>query len=269
MIADIKVGIQGWDHPEWVGRSYPTNISSSEWLIQYARRFPTVEINDTFYGLPPEPAVRRWRDSVQSGFVFAPKAPQQITHEQRFATGGGLLKRFLDRVSLLEDKLGPILLVAPPGFLPDDDSKAVLRRFVEQLPSDFSWALELKHIGWYTDEVHDLLAHRNVATVTGESRWVRRPSMLKLTERPTAKFAYVRWNNLVEEKSRSVHPDIAENVAAIWEESLVRLCGLVSHVYGYFHVRANGDGLRSAKDLQYSIGERRLEASVSVDREPR
>jgi uncharacterized protein YecE (DUF72 family) len=269
VIANVKLGIQGWHHPEWVGRAYPTNISSSEWLVQYSRRFSTVELDDTFYGLPAEPVVRRWRDSVHTGFSFAPKLPQQITHERRFATDGGLLERFLDRISLLGENLGPILLVAPLGFQPEAENKATLCRFVEQLPSDFRWALELKHEAWHTDEIQDVLAKRNVATVTGESRWLRRTSMLRLLEQPSADFAFLRWNSPIETKPLSGQPENAESATAVWKEPLERLCELVSTVYGYFHVRAFGDGLRTAKELQYSIDELLLETSVSADRESR
>jgi uncharacterized protein YecE (DUF72 family) len=265
VITNFKLGMQGWNHQEWVGRAYPTNISSAQWLTQYARRFPTVEIDDTFYGLPPEPLVRRWRESVESDFTFAPKVPQQISHEQRFTVGGGLLSRFLDRISLLEDALGPLLLIAPLGFRTDNESVAKLHRFINQLPSDFRWALELKHAGWCTDETFDLLESKNVAFVVGASRWIRLPLMLKLSERPTADFAYVRWHGPPAGKTAVREPIDVENPAAVWNEPLVRLSGLVGAVYGYFHLRAYGDGLRSAQGLQYCIDQRQLEASASDD----
>ncbi len=267
MIANVSLGIQGWNHPGLVGRSYPTSVPSSEWLAQYAARLPTVEIDDTFYGIPPEPVVLRWRDSVGAEFSFAPKAPQQITHERRFSKGGGLLARFLDRILLLGEHLGPILLVAPPGFAPDDENKATLRSFVEQLPSDFRWALELKNVGWFTDEIHDMLARANVATVAGESRWIHRSAMLNRTVQPSADFAYIRWCNTAEAGPPSQKVGGEESVTAIWEEPIARLCGLVSSVYGYFHVRAFGDGLRSAEQVQAAIGKCGLEASASQDQQ--
>jgi uncharacterized protein YecE (DUF72 family) len=262
VIANLKLGMQGWSHEEWVGRAYPTNIPSSRWLNQYSTRFPTVEVDDTFYGLPPEPLVLNWRESVEEEFTFSPKVPQQITHEQRFAPSGGLLKRFLDRVSLLNETLGPLLLIAPPGFRPDDENEATLRRFIENLPTDFSWALELKHAGWCTDETHELLASRNVALVAGTSRWIATPRMAELTERPSADFAYIRWNCVSNGRTQAGEDVDAGVTTAFWEQTLVRLCGLVDTVYGYFHTRAFGDGLRSAKNLQYSIDQRRPDESV-------
>jgi uncharacterized protein YecE (DUF72 family) len=262
VIENLKLGMQGWKHEEWVGRTYPTNIPRSRWLCQYSTRFPTVEVDETFYGVPPEPLVRLWRDSVESDFSFSLKVPQQITHEQRFAVGGGLLNRFLDRVSFLEEKLGPVLLISPPGFLPDDDNKATLRRFIDHLPSDFGWALELKNDGWHTDAIHDMLSNRNVALVTGTSRWISLPVMLRMAEKPSADFAYIRWNIPSYPRTKPGEKVDARANTAVWEETLARLCGLVDSVYGYFHSRAFGNGLRSAKDLQYSIDQSRPGASV-------
>ncbi len=262
MIANLKLGMQGWHHEEWVGRAYPTNIPSSRWLNQYSTRFPAVEIDDTFYGLPPEPVVRHWRASVESEFTFSPKVPQQITHVQRFAPGGGLLKRFLNRISLLGETLGPLLLIAPAGFRRDEENDATLRRFIANLPSDFSWALELKHWGWCTYEIHELLASRNVAFVTGTSRWIPATHMTQLTERPSADFAYVRWNTAPNQRPPAEGDVIADAATAHLEVTLERLCGQVDGVYGYFHTRAFGDGLRTANDLQYTMDQSRPEASV-------
>jgi uncharacterized protein YecE (DUF72 family) len=260
----LHLGIQGWDHPQWDERLYPGDIPRSAWLGLYAQRFSTVEVDDTFYGVPPEPLVCRWRDSVPPDFRFAVKAPQQITHEHRFAGGGGLLSRFLDRLSLLAEKLGPVLLLAPPAFEPTDATVATLGCFVNELPTGFKWALEVRHEAWLTDQLHDLLAARNVALVLGESRWLRRAVMAEWAKRPTADFAYVRWNsNSVTPRRSDATTGRDEPVTAVWPKTLERLAGLVTAVYGYFNVNAFGDGLRSAEELQFTFGQRWLEASVA------
>jgi uncharacterized protein YecE (DUF72 family) len=175
------------------------------------------------------------------------------------------LKRFLDRISLLEGKLGPLLLVAPPGFEPDDASRAALRGFVNELPTGFRWALELKHVGWFTNEVLDLLAGRNVALVSGENRWINRFSMLDLAKKPTADFAYVRWNNRPRLERTVEQSKSKEYVTANWARPLEELSSLVKAVYGYFNINAYGNGLRSAEELQSTIGQQWLEASVDRD----
>ena len=261
--SNCLLGIQGWEHPEWIGSWYSPSLESTAMLGEYSQRFRTVEVDDTFYGIPPEPVVRRWRDSVPANFSFALKAPQQVTHEQRFAGQGGLLKRFLERVSILEGKLGPVLFVAPISFEPNDTTRDVLRGFVKELPTGFMWALELRHVGWFTEETHDLFTSKNVALVFGENRWIRRRTMLDLTKRPTADFAYVRWNTRPNADPRAEQLRNKEQVTTNWAATLEGLSSHVKTVHGYFNINSYGNGLRSAEELQGRIGQQWLEASVS------
>ncbi|HEY3304316.1 MAG TPA: DUF72 domain-containing protein, partial [Candidatus Binatia bacterium] len=53
MAGKIYVGTSGWNYKHWMnGAFYPPSCPQSEWLDFYARRFGTVEINNSFYRLP-------------------------------------------------------------------------------------------------------------------------------------------------------------------------------------------------------------------------
>ena len=52
-------------------------------LGYYAGRFPTVEINNTFYRMPKESVLLDWASKVPPSFRFAIKASQRITHHGR------------------------------------------------------------------------------------------------------------------------------------------------------------------------------------------
>jgi uncharacterized protein YecE (DUF72 family) len=49
-------------------------------IAEYPRRFPVVEVQQTFYEPPSEKVMRRWRASVPDGFEFTIKAWQLVTH---------------------------------------------------------------------------------------------------------------------------------------------------------------------------------------------
>ena len=51
--ADLRVGCSGWQYRHWRGDFYPASLSVSRWFEHYARSFDTVEINNSFYRLPP------------------------------------------------------------------------------------------------------------------------------------------------------------------------------------------------------------------------
>lgn len=226
-------------------------------LRTYSRAFRTVEVDATFYGLPPEQAVTSWRDGVPNGFVFALKVPQQITHEGRFSNRDGLLRQFLDRASLLDHKLGPLLLQMAAGFKPTEESRAVLRDFLNSLPGDFRWALEFRRAEWLTPDVLDLLRSRNVAVALVESRWIRRAAMLDLALEPTADFAYLRWTGSAGAKTggRTSWANRSQ-VLSVWAVAVQEMLGMVGTVFGYFGKRFTGSGPHSMTDFQHMICEK-------------
>ena len=71
-----------------------------EW---YARQFDTVEINNSFYRLPPESALQSWRETVPAGFRFALKGSRFITHMKKLKEPGPALAKFFS----CGDLLGP------------------------------------------------------------------------------------------------------------------------------------------------------------------
>src|SRR5438445_317802 len=67
------VGCSGWMYRDWRGPFYPADLPQRRWLEHYAARFDTVEVNNTFYRLPPATTVDRWAAEVPAGFLFALK----------------------------------------------------------------------------------------------------------------------------------------------------------------------------------------------------
>ena len=86
----VWVGTSGYNYPEWKGSFYPADLAAKKMLPYYAARFPTVEINYTFYRMPTEKLVAGWAEQVPSPYQFTLKALRRITHdgreERRFET---------------------------------------------------------------------------------------------------------------------------------------------------------------------------------------
>ncbi|HEX8897428.1 MAG TPA: DUF72 domain-containing protein, partial [Chthoniobacterales bacterium] len=56
----IRLGTCAWSFEEWRGNFYPADLPPARWLEFYARYFPAVEIDSTFYHTPTEATIRRW-----------------------------------------------------------------------------------------------------------------------------------------------------------------------------------------------------------------
>jgi uncharacterized protein YecE (DUF72 family) len=181
----IYLGTQGWSYKSWEGVFYPKDTPSTNFLAEYAKKLRAVEIDSTFYATPRLSTVKQWNEVTPDDFHFTAKFPQKITHEKMLKQVGPDVAVFLDAMSLLGPKLGPLLLQFPYTFKPDQ--RAVLEEFLAALPSNFRYAVEVRQRGWLQDWFFDLLTGHRVALVLADYAY-----MPKLA-RATADFTYIRW----------------------------------------------------------------------------
>jgi uncharacterized protein YecE (DUF72 family) len=181
--AHVFVGTSGYNYPEWRGTFYPEKFSTDKMLAYYAERFPTVEINYTFYRMPTEKLLAGWAAGTPDSFSFTLKAPRRITHDSKLQRCEELLEVFCRTARTLGPKLATLLFQLPPTFKKD---VAVLRAFLELLPEGTRAALEFRHASWFDAEVFDALRSRNIALCVADSEKLHAPVEI------TADYAYFR-----------------------------------------------------------------------------
>lgn len=177
MIERYHLGCPVWGHRAWVGELFTRDAEPADFLRQYASVFNTVEGNTTFYGLPRPSTVARWREEAPRGFRFCFKFPRTVSHEGRLDAKTGEALSFLTLLSSLEDRLGPFMLQLPPSFGPE--SLPALERFLDRLPSDFDYAVELRHATFFaggSDEARldAMLRPREIDRVIFDARGLNR-----------------------------------------------------------------------------------------------
>src|SRR5437016_3840028 len=99
----IWIGTSGYNYPEWKGSFYPSDLPAAKMLPYYAARFPTVEINYTFYRMPNEKLVGGWAAQTPSPYKLTLKAPRRITHDNRLKNCGDLVRAFCGVAGTLGD----------------------------------------------------------------------------------------------------------------------------------------------------------------------
>ena len=177
------VGTSGYNYPEWRGTFYPEKFSTDKMLAYYAERFPTVEINYTFYRMPTEKLLAGWASGTPDGFTFTLKAPRRITHDAKLQRCEDLVQSFCRTARTLGPKLAVLLFQLPPTFKRNLD---VLRAFVDLLPEGTRAAFEFRHASWHDAEVFATLRERNVALCVADSGKSSTPVEV------TADYAYFR-----------------------------------------------------------------------------
>jgi uncharacterized protein YecE (DUF72 family) len=159
---NIFVGTSGWSYQEWKGNFYPLKLPAHAMLRHYASRFSAVEVNNSFYRIPPEHVLTSWAAQVDPEFQFILKASRRITHNHRLLDRDGSLAYFLRAITPLGNRLGPTLFQLPPTFERDS---ARLANFLKQLPARWPVAIEFRHASWFDSEILELLRSHNVALV--------------------------------------------------------------------------------------------------------
>ena len=183
MAERVFVGTSGYNYPEWRGTFYPEKFSTDKMLAYYAERFPTVEINYTFYRMPTEKLLAGWAAGTPDSFTFTLKAPRRITHDAKLQRCEDTLQAFCRTAKTLGPKLAVLLFQLPPNF---KKNAAVLREFVELLPEGTRAAFEFRHESWLDAETYDTLRTRNLALCVADSEKMSTPVEV------TANYAYFR-----------------------------------------------------------------------------
>lgn len=193
----VLIGAPTFAHKEWVGAYYPAGTRETDFLHQYARQWPTLELNSTHYGLPSAATLVRWQAATPPGFRFCPKLPQRITHDLALSAVAdpdvAEFGRWL--AALGPERLGVPFAQLPPTFGPD--ALPALHRFLLYYNEVVGGplAVELRHPLWFSsplarEEVFNLLEGLGVTAVISDVAGRRDV----LHQRLTTPTAFVRLN---------------------------------------------------------------------------
>ena len=156
-----------------------------------------MEVDSTFYRTPSVATVNGWERKTPTGFILAAKIPQLITHEKCLKDCDEDLKYFLETMSLMGDKLGPLLFqfgyFNKKAFKSGKEFLARLEPFLKKLPKGYRFALEIRNKQWLTAEFFDLLREFKVAYALIDQAWMPQPNEIFEKFDPiTADFSYIR-----------------------------------------------------------------------------
>src|SRR5687768_2335725 len=141
-------------------------------LPYYAERFPTVEINYTFYRAPSEKILQGWDAATPERFKLTLKAPKRITHDARLRDCVDRVRQFFETAAVLGPKLGVLLFQLPPNLKKD---VALLDAFLDAFPPRVCAAFEFRHVSWLDEEIYARLRARNLALCVADSEKLSTP----------------------------------------------------------------------------------------------
>ena len=240
----IRIGCSGWNYKHWRERFYPKGLPARRWFEFYAEHFDTVEINNSFYRLPPPETFDKWREQAPPGFCYAVKANRYITQAKKLLDPEEPLDRMMTEARHLQDRLGPILYQLPPSLGLNLER---LEQFLAVLPRDVVSVFEFRNRSWYIPQTYELLERYRASFCTHDM-----PG--SASERiAVGRAAYVRFHGYGG-KYWGRYPD---DRLLGWADWMLEQARGGRTVWAYFNNDIDGHAILDAQTLKSMVGQQR------------
>ncbi len=204
----VRLGTSSFSETDWVGPFYPEGTKPRDFLAYYATRYSTVEVDATYYAIPSRRTVEGWSRKISDDFILSAKFPRSIVHggEGRRPDPDIVLvpdathearDRFLEVMSIMGKRLGPLVLQFPyfakAVFPSPSEFLERLDAFLDGLPDDFRYAVEIRNRNWLKKPFVDLLRRHDAGLVLVDQSWMPHgDEVVDQLDAVTSDFAYIR-----------------------------------------------------------------------------
>ena len=261
--SKLRIGASGYSYDDWVGPLYPKGTPKADFIRHYAARFPAVEINATYYRIPPPRSFETMARKTPPGFVFTVKAHETMTH--RRSRDPALYATFLESIRPLREagKFDGVLLQFPFGFRNDRRERDHLAFLREALPGMRLWA-EFRHESWCVKPVFEYLKGLSLGFCSVDEP--RLPGLMPPVAVATSDAGYVRfhgrnaatwWQGGHERYDWEYSPEELTE----WLDRLRQLAAETDRTYVFFNNCYMGRAVKSARILRRLLG---LEADLDL-----
>jgi uncharacterized protein YecE (DUF72 family) len=249
----IVVGTCGYSYKDWIGRFYPVRTKSHAMLPFYAEHFGAVEIDASYYRIPPPATFASMSARTPPDFRFTVKAPGSVTHlpvdESRDAPDDA--KLFRESVQPLVDdgKLAAVLVQFPHGFRPTPHTEHYLRNLREAFEG-LTLAVEFRNREWQTATTLELLEELDAAWCNVDEPQFE--TMVRPSSDVAGPLAYVRfhgrnykqwWRGSAAERYDYLYtPEELEP----WTERVVDMAAQTPQTFVFFNNHRFGQSTRNA-----------------------
>lgn len=254
----VWVGTSGYSYTEWVDAGfYPRGTPTAKMLPHYVERFPTTELNYTWYQMPRAEAVERQRRKTPASFLFSLKLTRTMTHDVDPQGWRQQVAAFRDGLAPLGQggQLAAVLVQLPPSF----DYRVSHRRHLGQLLDELAGlplAVEFRNDSWATDRVFQELSQRQVSLVAVDEPQL--PGLFPALDVVTcADHFYVRFHGRNHkgwysgQMNNQFDYDYTDEELVEWvEQRILHMARQARRGFIYFNNHVRGQAPRNAEALR-------------------
>ena len=254
-MGKILIGTCGYHYNEWIGPVYPEGTKKEDFLGLYAKKFPTLELDYTYYAMPKAEQLKGMMEAGGAALSFSIKAHMSLTHKVDPHKWQDEAKTYLAAIEPVMEagRLEAVLFQFPNSFHYTDEN----RRYLDKLLMEFSKtpsAVEFRNGEWGNNRVIDGLKKREVAFVSTDLPELRGlPPVLDVHSSPLAYFRLHGRNaeNWWGSDSRSRYDYLySETELERITERLKLILLKAERLLVYFNNHARGQAVKNAEKLK-------------------
>lgn len=261
-VNTIKLGTSGFSFQEWIGTFYPEGTKKEDMFMWYVKFFDTVEINSTYYRIPPEKVFASLEEKTSDSFEFIIKLNKESTHDR--SNSSEAVKALHESVAPLKTrgKLKGFLAQFPYTFKNISTNRNFLRVLKEDCQS-VPLFVEFRNKSWLLPAVHEYINSLGIHYCCVDEPAL--PGLLPQQSVTTAGVGYVRFHGRNTQtwwdSSKGDRYDYlySENELSEWLKRIREIGNKVSKTYLFFNNCYMGNAVKNAKTMadllknQYNI----------------
>jgi uncharacterized protein YecE (DUF72 family) len=267
----VHIGTSSFSSKDWIGTFYPKGTKPAEFLNIYSKAFDSVEIDSTYYAIPSIKTVGSWVARVPEDFKICAKFPRSLVHGgkdsqpdgKRILSHDGTYKdrdKFLEAIGALKERAGPLLIQFPyfskNVFTSREVFFEILDQFLEDLPEDFRYAVEIRNRNWLKPAFADLCRRHNAALALTDQAWMPHGDEIEqLFDPVTTDFTYIRLlgdRKAIEAVTKTWGEEVIDNTERMkrWAAVLQRLADRAVESYVFANNHYSGHAPSTARRLR-------------------
>jgi len=258
--GNLYIGTSGYSYSDWVGPFYPTSTSRADMLDYYARFFPIVELNFSYYRLPDAAMMRRLLQKAGDSVRFSVKGHQSFSHQRKYRRED--MRAFVQALDPLADagRLLGILWQFPFSFKYSRENAEYLVELCRGSRPHVPF-VEFRHTSWFYHAVTGMLADGGACICSSDYPPLR--GLPKPFANISGDYAYVRFHGRNSAKWYQ-HQHAYERYdylyssgeLAGWQDKLKRLANLSKECYVFFNNHFQGQAVKNARMLRDMLKKR-------------
>ena len=255
----IRIGPAGWSYKDWEGIVYPPHGSRFDHLAYLAGLFDTIEVNSSFYRIPPPTHGASWnrRTAFNDDFRFTVKLYRGFTHDEESSPEDvDAFRRFVDPLQE-NGRLGSLLIQFPWSFKNSETSLDRIQRILNDF-APYPKAVEVRHASFQTEEFRRFLDEHQTSLVAIDQPLFS--DSVKPAATSAGPLAYVRFHGrnyqkwFAHEESWERYDYLySEQELAPWSKRIESMAG-ERDVFVIMNNHFRGQAIVNALDMERSLG---------------